>query len=243
MDKISTKKRIRRCPDWVAALLTALLVHLVLLVLFRYSPAPGSSEQENLARVSPVALDNPANVELARWTELHDPALMTAVDRSKGFSSAAENVKVHKLLEDLPQPRHLSEPRSPEPAVLPERLSGSNLAPRDTVYLQNAQAAATEPVILTHNDRVLVNVKPLQRMLSENLPAVKLPVSVVIDISSPVRSGLLPRLRLVRSSGSEQLDRRALDGASRLLAVCDQTDLTGELVFHWREAANAGAAR
>ena len=241
MDKTSTKKRIRRCPDWAAALLTALLVHLVLLVLFRYSPAQSSSEQENLARVSPVALDNPANLELARWTELHDPALMTAVDRRKGFSSAAEKITVHKLLEDLPQLRHLSEPRSPEPAVLPERLSVSNLAPRDTAYLQNVQNA--EPVVITINEQILDNVKPLQRMLSEKLPAVKLPVSVVIGISSPVRPGLLPRLRVVSSSGSEQLDRRALVGAGRLLAVCDQTDMTGELVFHWRENANAGVAK
>ena len=241
MVRESTKKRMRRCPDWVAALLTALLVHLVLLVLFRYTPASGSSEQENLARVSPVALDDPANRELARWAELHDPAMMTAVDLRNGFSSVVEQINVHKILEDLPQPRRLSVPRSPEVPALPGRLSVGESAPRDAVYLQSVQAA--EPVILTLNDQLLDNVKPLQRMLSENLPAVKLPLAVVINISSPVSPGLLPRLRLVRSSGSEQLDRRALDGAGRLLAVCDKGELTGELVFYWRETANGGTGK
>lgn len=232
MDKSKVAEKRKHFPDWAAALFWAVLLHLVLLVLFRSAPAAGSSGQESSVSISPVMLNEPHNRELAHWIKLHDPALMTGTDRKLGYSSVLENSNIPQLLEDLPLPPQLSVPRSPQ---LPEwKAAGRvNHAPAgDVDFLQSSSSVLDDYVSIALNDDRLENILSLRKKLTDTMPATSAASPTVI-YAQPTRPGIMPRLQVVRSSGDPRLDRHAISGTYRLLAKPEFAAAVGELAFIW----------
>lgn len=232
MDKTTVAKKRKHCPDWAAAAAAAVLVHLVLLVLFRYSPAGANTDQESPVRIGSAALNEPSNRELARWIKLHDPALMTAADRKLGFSSVLDHADIHPLLEDLPLPPQLSVPRSPE---LPKWVPSDRtpyLGVSDVDFLQSSDTMLDDHVTIALNDQRLENVQLLRKKLTDTMPKTAAAAPTVL-YALPTAPGILPRLQVVLSSGDPKLDRHALSGAYRLLAKPEFAAAAGELAFIW----------
>ena len=97
----------------LSAVIVALLVHLMLLLLFRQAPVTSDAQLDNKAFITQLELNSTGNQELAKWVQLHDPALMVSSDRRSGFSSVLASVSKPPQLDDLPLPPSLSVPRSP----------------------------------------------------------------------------------------------------------------------------------
>ena len=237
------KKKRRHLPDWVSAVIVALLVHLMLLLLFRQAPVTSDAQLDNKAFITQLELNSTGNQELAKWVQLHDPALMVSSDRRSGFSSVLASVSKPPQLDDLPLPPSLSVPRSPVLNDFQCSLPAGSVLPGDTVFLQDYRNGSAGLVTVTLNDRKLKNLYALRKMLSGNMPATGEVRPTVLYAAEAARPGWLGEVYLLRSSGSSELDRRALSGAKRLLAMPEMANISGELAFIWPSHLSKGGKK
>ena len=241
--KITPPKPRRHLPDWLAGIIAALLVHLVLFLLFRPAPVTSGVQLENKAFITQLSLNTADNRELAQWVTLHDPALMVSSDRRSGFSSVMNSINKPRQLDDLPQLLSLSVPRSPVLNDFQCNLPGGSVLPGDTVFLQDFQNLNSKLVTVTLNDRKLKNLDGLRKMLSGDLPQTGKVQPTIIYAASPAQPGWLSSIKIRQSSGSGELDRRAVSGARRLLAMPEMANISGELAFIWPSAPVKGGKK
>lgn len=224
--KIKSAPAARTGNFW-RALLLAILVHLLLLVLFRTSPVQSELAQGDLPRVGRIELNDPANRSLAEWLQHHDPALLLAPGRNNSFSKIMEQKMPRNTVEDLPSLPHLSAPRraevkSEEIKFTPLRVE---LLPGQTFHLQS-NLQNSKPLAGTV---ISVNHQPLageSRYLSgaagllKKLPAPEKSklASTVISVAPPRIAGMEHRMNITQSSGNAQLDKIALHNTANYLA-------------------------
>lgn len=240
MEKSTKKSKRRYLPDLAMAAAAALLVHLLLLVLFRHAPVTGDVAMSNDAFITQVPLNSADNKDLAKWVELNDPSLMVAADRRSGFSSVMETVNQPRQLPDLPLMPSLSAPRMPIINEVECSLPGGAVLPGDTVFLQDFKVGDSGLVNLTLNDRKLNDLDDLRKLLSAQMPSIQSPRTTVLYAAGAARTGLQSQIYMLQSSGNAELDRRAFSGANLLLAMPAMANISGELAFIWPATGKGG---
>ena len=231
-----------------SALLLAVLVHILLLSLFRAAPADDAFSYGELSKVNRIELDSPGNRQFARWLENHDPALMTGVDKSSGYSRILAKMHKRQLLEDLPSPLLLSAPRTPQ---LPEirgcgTLQSSNLQPDETFRLTavGRSGAAAAPAVI--QDRKVPAALP-ERAISmlkkayNSVPAEgRLLPATVIAVKAPRLTGMAQRFMVVQSCGNETLDNAALRVVKFYAGNAPENSTDSEIFVNWSNVNIAG---
>ena len=238
--KIKSVPAARTGKFW-HALLLAMLMHLLLLVLFRTSPVQSELTQGDLPRVGRIELNDPANRALAEWLQHHDPALLLAPGKNNSFSKIMEHKMPRNTVEDLPSLPHLSTPRRTE--VKNEKIKFApvkvNLLPEQTFHLQSHLQNSKSPAGVV----ISVNRQPLaggSRYLSEafvllkTLPAAEKSnlVSTVISVAPPRIAGMEHRMNIAQSSGNSRLDKIALQNAANYLARAAVGNVY-KITFNW----------
>lgn len=216
------------------AVLAAVLVHSLLLVLFRHAPLHENNAGKDLPSVKRIDLHDPANRQFARWLHSHDPARMIMPDYQTGFSHLAIQPVRHKTLEDLPRPPYLSIPRTPDVAPIPGKLhTVSTTLPDTTPAWRSSKSAAR--TIIQLNDRTLPGAEEYLQLfpLPENPGKLR---PAVIKIGSTRLHEDLPRLEVLQSSGNEAADDLALKITRKYLSNNVSTPLSGEISFIWQAA-------
>ncbi len=222
------------------ALLLAVLVHILLLSLFRAAPAGDALSYGELSKVNRIELDFPGNRQFARWLENHDPALMTSVDKSSGYSRILAKMHKRQVLEDLPSPLLLSAPRTPQ---LPEikgcgTLQSSNLQPDETFRLTAAgsNVEAAPPVVQNRKVPAAfpeMAMRMLERAYSSIPAAGRLLPATVIAVKSPRLTDMAQRLMIVQSCGNEVLDNAALRAVTFYAGNEPESSADSEIFVNW----------
>ena len=90
-----------RCR-FFGALFIAVMVHLLLVLLVRHTPAESLQDTGELPKVGRIVLSDKSNAELALWVKNHDPAVMTTPDTVLGYSTVLNTATQRNEPEDLP---------------------------------------------------------------------------------------------------------------------------------------------
>ena len=203
----------------LAVFVLTLLIHALLLVLFRQAPTQAISIQRELPRVQTVDLTDPGNQAVAEWMNMHDPSMTTLPNRRHGFSRMLNKFNAHPVLEDMPTLPPLSLPNMPERAKLErKRAERKNIFPAAA----NWQNSAAESLPSVRNTvRVWLNGsrnQMLENILSEAAANKKAdnPTQLVVP---PARlQGLVSTIELKSSCGNKELDNAALSAVNKFLA-------------------------
>lgn len=237
------RKLAPKVRNFWGALLLAVLVHLLLLILFRASPMQSEMAQDGLPKVGRIELDDPANKAFAQWLKNHDPALLLAPGKNNNFGSVMQQTFQRNAVEDLPSLPHLSAPRRQEAArsaVARFKSAANTLLPEETSYLQSRRSAgktAVTPVVYIDH-RELAEAEKLVAVPAKLIAAMpaagrsKLQ-NTLIAVAPPRLKGMEARLNLTQSSGNDALDKAALQSAAAYLA--DQTGCNlYQIEFNWQ---------
>lgn len=201
---------------WLMAAATAVAVHGLLLGLFRYAPRVNPPESDELPAVGAIDLAVPGNAALAQWMAIHDPALVTAPNVTNGYSMVMSIPVFRRGLEDLPHPPVLTVPGTTKSTV-PEMVL--NTEPPALLRAVRTPWRPESPV--STRVRVTLNGRELPGLSGELtrwrnarsksdkvLPAAGMITE--IELGPSRIPGLGRRMRLVRSCGKPEFDRRAL---------------------------------
>ncbi len=239
MLKLNSKLAPKVRNFW-GALLLAMIVHLLLLVLFRASPMQSEMAQDGLPRVGRIELDDPANQAFAQWLKNHDPALLLAPGQSNNFGSVMQQTFRRNAVEDLPSLPHLIAPRRQEaakPSAAKFKTTANTLLPDETSYLQSSSSkTAAAAVYIDHREFAAAEkLLAAPSKLISALPAAgrsKLQ-NTIIAVAPPRLEGTGARLTLTRSSGNDALDKAALKSAAAYLADQTKCDIY-QIEFNWQ---------
>lgn len=227
----------QKLPPSVRQLLLAtmltLLVHFLLLILFRQAPQQEISAEDKLLTVNRLDLTQISNQQLTEWLRNCDPALMTSDDHQAGYSWIMRSGGERQLLEDLPNPEHLSLPQPLAMAQLPENIDRGNLiSPRGLPQSLQSCSEAETPAAVWLNGR---RVREIELTLQNNkLPTAANPLQpTVFRLEIPRLQGALRRMHQRQSSGSSELDKSAARITANYLENSPE-QLHGEIVFVWQ---------
>lgn len=236
------------------AIAAAVLIHALLLVMFRLSEQEKMTDEKKLLKVNPIELHDPENRNIAVWIKNHDPALMLSPGNPGGYGSVLSSRRQRKTLEDLPSPPQLSMSRGAEKQVDVRRTAHGSSAfelPGDTFDLQGNSSAGREKqnsgAVLFQNKYNGSVLQQLKKMLTD-LPAVKKQISpetvTRLSILPPRFSGMLPRIETDTLCGVKELDNLAVQAARCYLEI-DPVGGSGygEMIFFWHKilSENSGA--
>ena len=228
---------------WLAAVLLAIAVHILLLVIFQLSPPERPSAYGELAKVVRIELDSQSNQEFARWLENHTPALLNSVDRKSGYSRLLSQSGRRKAMEDLPSPLLLSSPRTLSPVQVnyQKQQPVENLLPDETFHLTGGKSAVTPAVknCFMRNNQALELPQGIVWQLKNEFDKVKITSdkvsATVIAVDPPRLEGMLPPATVVQSCGNTALD----DAAMQLLRYGatafpqEKKKFSGEITVLW----------
>lgn len=198
----------------LAVLALTLLIHAVLLVLFRQAPAQAISVQRELPRVQTVDLTDPENQSVAQWMNLHDPSATLLPDRRHGFSRMLNNFNAHPVLEDMPTLPPLSLPNMPERAKLErKRTERKNVFPAATHWqsIPESESTSGNTVRVWFNGSRHRTLEELLAAVAKNKSAAD-PTCLTVP---PARlQGLVCTIELKSSCGNKDLDSAALSAVN-----------------------------
>lgn len=214
------------------AVLTAILIHAVLVVLFRYSPATAAPTVGDLPAVEVLDVRQPGNKQLVLWLRNHNPALLTQSDPEFSYSRILQISAPQSAVEDLPRPPQLTQPR---PAGNTPAVTG-NLPVN---FRNNAAVGFFAPSIERRTVQIVLNGKTdpgLARELGYQLkltPPVKgqYPQSG-LTILSWRRSYSNIQMETIQSCGSSGYDQLAANASRRYLSGRNDID-DGVITVEW----------
>ena len=238
----------RSCCIW-GALIAAILVHVLLALLFKYTPAGSQHESGELPRVNRIVLSGKNNAELAQWMKNHDPAVMTAVDTRLGYSQVINQQYLRSEPEDLP---NLIQP------VMPQKITGINQVTElklsyNGMISGNIHILPPEKLPSKQNkwQKTAVLNGEYSAGLSEMLAAVLAGSSSQLpkDIASLPDTGLeiIPariaetgsRVITTQSCGNAMLDGKAVETLYKyMFKSTGENGLSGKVLFRWRNIKN-----
>lgn len=243
LHKISPEKR---CIG--GALLTALIIHLLMALLFGHTTGHSTENISELPKVGRIVLDEKSNAELAVWMNNHDPRVMTAVDPVRGYSRVMNSDRKRSEPEDLP---NLLQPVMPqkvtgigEAAQL--KISSKELIPHGVIADLPAMESKTVPTVVINGrysdkfngelyaELAKANLKPLPDM--QKLPDTELEVRREPD-------GTVNRMILLKSCGIAALDKTAVKIMRKYIQKnSGKSGVYSKASFVWRNINNKGAA-
>ena len=236
--KLQTKSRKNNNCLW-AGVVTALLVHLALLGLFRPLHLPDAQLADELPKLGSIDLARPENANLAQWLENHDPALIIAADNQSGASSIIRNFAVHPIPEDLPMQLRLSEP-SPLKAPQSTPIQDSHKRVLALYWPDNTTAASYKTAAVWLNGK---SFPAAEKLVRENVTEVpeNAATTVIYVQNTPQVHTVGDRLKLLTGCGVPQLDEHA----AKIIRSCMALDenLSGEIAFVWQKTPIAGKIR
>ena len=230
---------------FLAAIILALLIHGLLLVLFKYAPSERIYNNTRTAGVTFMNLSNQApekQQELLNWLEYHEPSLISAPNAKYGYNQlspyvnfrAAHPDKVYQIV--LPK----SPENKPEKFTALEIHKGKNISSSHFMFKRPKQVAVKAPAavlpevkypLIKHDNIVLkLAFSPYLRKDSKKLKA----KSMLIDYNL-THSRQLPRVVVVKSSGNHGFDMLVLRELSlRIEDIArDSKDFT--ISIQWRK--------
>lgn len=225
------------------ALIVALLVHLLLALLFRHTPAQSRYDSGELSKVGRIVLSDKSNAEFAEWMKNHDPAVMTISDPVLGYSSVLNSAKLRTEPEDLP---NLMQP------VIPQKKSGihqigqlkvanNNLlmpysSKRNGIFAKS-NGVQLPVVVNGEYSSQLAAVLPgvLAELPPDKLSAIRQLPETIVEIVPGRFAGTMPRIVLQKSCGNGELDRKAVETIYKyILKNAGDAGHNGKVLFIWR---------
>lgn len=237
----------------MGAIILTLLVHGVLLVLFKYTPARKIYSNTRTAGVTFMNLANQApgkRHELLNWLEYHEPSLISAPNVRHGYNQLNPYVNFRP-----------ARPDKIYKTVLPE-IPKNKFRNFDTLALHNqGQSNLASNFIFNHN--IYVRILPKITAAKPTLPEVKYPLfknsSTILTLplssyllndsvklkAKPMlinynlkRSKQLPRVVIVKSSGNRDFDMSVLRELSLYIDEISQGSKDFTISIQWRKEAS-----
>jgi len=207
------------------ALAIAILFHMALLFLFYYSPPQLKDNNQSTQKIAMLNLYNheeSAVKEIAAWLEYHDPSLISRPNQKFGYGVLCRKPDFRPPLADLPREKKIASSTSFEKfkMLAPENPLKYDLCSRFINYTPTPlPKAEIKPVTKVISDNQYpaavygngVELKPFfEKSLPENLKSVAATAKLSKFILTFQGEGLIPRISVEESSGSQELDRAAI---------------------------------
>ena len=242
LQKISPESRC----IW-GAFVTALLIHLFLMLLFDHTPAQNSQNSGELPKVGSIVLSDASNAELVVWMKNHDPSIMTVPDKVLGYSLVLGAEKQRSEPEDLPN--------IVQPVTVPKAVAADNIRPLDPVsrgvlyepfIAQKNNLAARQTAVTINGEYSAEAADILTLLLRENAGQLPSGGGKITDTGLELQPERIPgtgaRVVLIRSCGNEILDKIAQNTMYKYLLTGPVAgNFYGRIFFSWSNIKNIPA--
>lgn len=230
------------------AIILALLVHGLLLVLFKYAPAKKTYSNIRTAGITFMNLDSQPlakRQELLNWLEYHEPSLISAPNARYGYNQLIPNVDFRPAQSDLVHKTDL--PEVPEKKL--EEFSSLTMhnnieySPlRNFIFkhphklIPEAPKAAVPEIKypLIKNGKTVLNLSFSPYLLKDSE---KLKARAMLINYNLRGGGILPRVEVVNSSGSYDFDMQVLRELSLHIDDLAQGGKDFAVSIQWRGEA------
>ena len=115
--------------QWVSSIILAILIHCLLLIMFRPVVPGVAKEYSELSSIRVLDLGASSEIQLLQWLDNHDPARLLRPDPESGYSQTIKYTTFHEKPADLQPPPLTGIPYSEAAPV-----ARINLTPRELVY-------------------------------------------------------------------------------------------------------------
>ncbi|MHB9139983.1 MAG: hypothetical protein ACYC4Q_11330 [Victivallaceae bacterium] len=207
------------------ALAIAILFHMALLFLFYYSPPQLKNSNSSTQKIAMLNLhdhEESAMKEIAAWLEYHDPSLISRPDQKFGYGVLCRKPDFRPPLADLPREKKIVSstnfekfkmlaPESPLKYDLCSRFINYTPTPLPKTEIKLVPEVITDSKYPTAVYGNGIELKPFfEKPLPENLKSIAATAKWSKFVLAFQGEGLMPRISVEESSGSQELDRAAI---------------------------------
>ena len=235
----------RSCCIW-GALTLALLVHVLLALLFKHTPGESRQDVSELPRVGQIVLSSRNNAELAQWMKNHDPAVMTAADTKLGYSKVINQKPLRSEPEDLP---NLMQPVMPQKIAGAGKVSTLKVSRRGVLpgsihilAAEKSSAGKLSAAAALNGEYSADLSKLFAALLAESGQQLPADMKDLPDTRLEIVPGRISetgrRVIVAQSCGNVMLDKKALETLYKYMFKNTGSELSGEVVFRWRNIKN-----